>query len=132
MRRSIVILIAAVLLIAAAAAVWSLSAPVLDEDAEYTLTSLYCRGQEVSDQVDEDELLELLEDASRSLLPRGGLPRHTYTEMIEVNLHQEEGPWRIVLCTADGVYAAYADADWCYTIRDGETLAQAVQALLPE
>ena len=79
MRRSIVILIAAVLLIAAAAAVWSLSAPVLDEDAEYTLTSLYCRGQEVSAQVDEDELLELLGGClSESASPGRSAPAHLY------------------------------------------------------
>ena len=45
MRRSIVILIAAVLLIAAAAAVWYISATVLDEEAEYTLSSMYFLGQ---------------------------------------------------------------------------------------
>ena len=132
MRKGIVILITAVLVAAAGAALLSLSAPLLDEDREYTLTALYWRGQEISDQVDEDEMMDLLRDASRSLIPRGALPQHTFTEMIEVDLHQEEGPWHIVLCTADGVYAAYADADWCYTIRDGETLGQAFQAILPE
>ena len=132
MRKGIVAAIIIVLLAAAAAALLSLSAPVLDEDADYTLTSLFYRGQEVSGQVDGDEVVDLLEDASRSLLPRGGLPAHHFTEMVEVNLHQEEGPLHVVLSSADGLYAVYEDADWYYVIRDGQALAQAIQALLPE
>ena len=55
MRKSIVVLIVAVLAVAAGAVVLSLSAPVLDEEVEYRLTSLYYRGQEISSQVDGDE-----------------------------------------------------------------------------
>jgi len=65
MRKSIVVLIVAVLAVAAGAVVLSLSAPVLDEEVEYRLTSLYYRGQEISSQVDGDEVLDLLEGASR-------------------------------------------------------------------
>ena len=61
MRKSIVVLIVAVLAVAAGAVVLSLSAPVLDEEVEYRLTSLYYRGQEISSQVDGDEVLDLLE-----------------------------------------------------------------------
>ena len=74
MRKSIVVLIVAVLAVAAGAVVLSLSAPVLDEEVEYRLTSLYYRGQEISSQVDGDEVLDLLEGASRGLISRGGLP----------------------------------------------------------
>ena len=38
----------------------------------------------------------------------------------------------MVLSLPDALYAVYQDADWSYTIRDGEALAEAVQALLPE
>ena len=75
MRKSIVVLIVAVLAVAAGAVVLSLSAPVLDEEVEYRLTSLYYRGQEISSQVDGDEVLDLLEGASRGLISRGGLRR---------------------------------------------------------
>ena len=64
MRKSIVVLIVAVLAVAAGAVVLSLSAPVLDEEVEYRLTSLYYRGQEISSQVDGDEVLDLLEQES--------------------------------------------------------------------
>ena len=132
MRKGIVILIAVVLVAAAGAALLSLSAPLLDEDREYTLTALYWRGQEISDQVDEDEMMDLLRDASRSMVSRGGLPRTAFAETVEIDLQGEEGPWHIVLCDEDGVYAVYEDADWCYPIRDGEALARAVEALLQE
>ena len=68
MRKSIVVLIVAVLAVAAGAVVLSLSAPVLDEEVEYRLTSLYYRGQEISSQVDGDEVLDLL-DELRNQLP---------------------------------------------------------------
>ena len=132
MRKWIVILAAAVLAATALAGAFSLSAPLLDEETEYTLTSLYCRGEEVSGQVDGDELLYLLRDASRSLLPRGGLSRTALAETAEIGLQGEEGPWHIVLSADAGVYAAYEDPDWCYAIRDGEALNQAVLALMPE
>ena len=70
MRKSIVVLIVAVLAVAAGAVVLSLSAPVLDEEVEYRLTSLYYRGQEISSQVDGDEVLDLLE---QEMLSRGRL-----------------------------------------------------------
>ena len=68
MRKSIVVLIVAVLAVAAGAVVLSLSAPVLDEEVEYRLTSLYYRGQEISSLVDGDEVLDLL-DELRNQLP---------------------------------------------------------------
>ena len=46
MRKSIVVLIAAVLLIAAGVAAWMWSSPLLDEEAEYEVTSLYRYGEE--------------------------------------------------------------------------------------
>ena len=131
MRKGIVALIVAVLAVAAVLAVRSLSAPVLDEDVEYELTSLYYRGQEGSDQVDEDDLLDLLAGASRSLITRGGIPGYDSADAVEVNLLGNEETLRVVLSAPDGLYAVYQDADWSYTIRDGEVLAEAVQALLP-
>ena len=131
MRKCIVALIVAVLAVAAVLAVRSLSAPVLDEDVEYELTSLYYRGQEVSDQVDEDDLLDLLAGASRSLITRWGIPGYDSADAVEVNLLGNEETLRVVLSAPDGLYAVYQDADWSYTIRDGEVLAEAVQALLP-
>ena len=132
MRKGIVALIVAVLAVAAVLAVRSLSAPVLDEDVEYELTSLYYRGQEVSDQVDEDDLLDLLAEASRSMITRGGVPGYSSADAVEVTLSGDEEPLRVVLSAPDGLYAVYQDADWSYTIRAGEALAEAVQALLPE
>ena len=99
---------------------------------EYELTSLYYQGQEVSSQVDEDDLLDLLEGASRGLITRGGLPGYASADAMEVNLLGDEEPLRVVLSLPDALYAVYQDADWSYTIRDGEALAEAVQALLPE
>ncbi len=122
MRKSIVVLIVAVLAVAAGAVVLSLSAPVLDEEVEYRLTSLYYRGQEISSQVDGDEVLDLLEGASRGLISRGGLPAHSFRDMVEVN---------VVLSMEDGLFAVYQDPDWSYAIREGEALAAAVEALLP-
>ena len=132
MRKGIVALIAVVLAVAAGAAVWSLSAPVLEEDVEYELTTLYCQGREVSAQVDEDDLLDLLEAASRSLLTRGGVPGYSSADAIEVNLMGDGEPLRVVLSSRNALFAVYQDADWGYTIRDGEALAEAVRALLPE
>ena len=127
MRKSIVVLIVAVLAVAAGAVVLSLSAPVLDEEVEYRLTSLYYRGQEISSQVDGDEVLDLLEGASRGLISRGGLPAHSFRDMVvggEEALH-------VVLSMEDGLFAVYQDPDWSYAIREGEALAAAVEALLP-
>lgn len=91
MRKSIVVLIVAVLAVAAGAVVLSLSAPVLDEEVEYRLTSLYYRGQEISSQVDGDEVLDLLEGASRGLISRGGLPAHSFRDMVEVQRRRRRG-----------------------------------------
>ena len=150
MRKSIVVLIVAVLAvvgsgakvlgpieigsdvrIAAGAVVLSLSAPVLDEEVEYRLTSLYYRGQEISSQVDGDEVLDLLEGASRGLISRGGLPAHSFRDMVEVNVVGGEEALHVVLSMEDGLFAVYQDPDWSYAIREGEALAAAVEALLP-
>ena len=109
MRKSIVVLIVAVLAVAAGAVVLSLSAPVLDEEVEYRLTSLYYRGQEISSQVDGDEVLDLLEG----------------------NVMGGEEALHVVLSMEDGLFAVYQDPDWSYAIREGEALAAAVEALLP-
>ena len=131
MRKSIVVLIVAVLAAAAGAVMLSLSAPVLDEDVEYQLTSLYYRGEEILSQVDEDEVLDLLEGATRGLISRGGLPAHAFQDLVEVNLSGGEETLHVVLSAEDGLFAVYQDADWSYSIREGEALAAAVQALLP-
>ena len=131
MRKSIVVLIVAVLAVAAGAVVLSLSAPVLDEEVEYRLTSLYYRGQEISSQVDGDEVLDLLEGASRGLISRGGLPAHSFRDMVEVNVIGGEEALHVVLSMADGLFAVYQAPDWSYAIREGEALAAAVEALLP-
>ena len=128
MRKSIVVLIVAVLAVAAGAVVLSLSAPVLDEEVEYRLTSLYYRGQEISSQVDGDEVLE---GASRGLISRGGLPAHSFRDMVEVNVIGGEEALHVVLSMEDGLFAVYQDPDWSYAIREGEALAAAVEALLP-
>ena len=116
MRKSIVVLIVAVLAVAAGAVVLSLSAPVLDEEVEYRLTSLYYRGQEIS---------------SRGLISRGGLPAHSFRDMVEVNVVGGEEALHVVLSMEDGLFAVYQDPDWSYAIREGEALAAAVEALLP-
>ena len=126
MRKSIVVLIVAVLAVAAGAV-----APVLDEEVEYRLTSLYYRGQEISSQVDGDEVLDLLEGASRGLISRGGLPAHSFRDMVEVNVIGGEEALHVVLSMEDGLFAVYQDPDWSYAIREGEALAAAVEALLP-
>ena len=131
MRKSLVVLIVAVLAVAAGAVVLSLSAPVLDEEVEYRLTSLYYRGQEISSQVDGDEVLDLLEGASRGLISRGGLPAHSFRDMVEVNVIGGEEALHVVLSMEDGLSAVYQDPDWSYAIREGEALAAAVEALLP-
>ena len=105
MRKSIVVLIVAVLAVAAGAVVLSLSAPVLDEEVEYRLTSLYYRGQEISSQVDGDEVLDLLEGASRGLISRGGLPAHSFRDMVEVNVVGGEEALHVVLSMEDGLVA---------------------------
>ena len=132
MRKSIVVLIVAVLAVAAGAVVLSLSAPVLDEEVEYRLTSLYYRGQEISSQVDGDEVLDLLEGASRGLISRGGLPAHSFRDMVEVNVTRRRGgPARGTLHGGRALRRLIRIRDWSYAIREGEALAAAVEALLP-
>ena len=107
MRKSIVVLIVAVLAAAAGAVMLSLSAPVLDEDVEYQLTSLYYRGEEILSQVDEDEVLDLLEGATRGLISRGGLPANAFQDLVEVNLSGGEETLHVVLSAEDGLFAVY-------------------------
>ena len=130
MRKSIMVLIVAALAVIAGGAVLSLSAPVLDEDVEYQLTSLYYRGEEISSQVDEDEILDLLRDASRTLIPRGGLPAHSFQDLLEVTVTGGDETLRVALSAKDGLFTVYQDPDWCYAIREGEALAASMEALL--
>lgn len=132
MRKGIVALIAVALVVAAGAAVWSLSTPLLEEDVDYEVTSLYYQGQEISAQIDTDDVLNLLEDASRSLISRGGLPEYDILNAVEVNLLGGEETLHVVLSGQEGLYAAYQDADWSYSIRDGEALAGALDEILSE
>ena len=82
MRKWIAVLAVVVLAAAAGAGLLSLSAPVLDEEADYTLTALYKGGREISGETDGDVLVDLLRDASRSMISRGGLPRTAFAETI--------------------------------------------------
>jgi len=81
--------------------------------------------------VDRDEVLDLLEGASRGLISRGGLPAHSFRDMVEVNVVGGEEALHVVLSMEDGLFAVYQDPDWSYAIREGEALAAAVEALLP-
>ena len=81
--------------------------------------------------VDGDEVLDLLEGASRGLISRGGLPAHSFRDMVEVNVIGGEEALHVVLSMEDGLFAVYQDPDWSYAIREGEALAAAVEALLP-
>ena len=53
--------------------------------------------------------------------------------LVEVlhNLSGGEETLHVVLSAEDGLFAVYQDADWSYSIREGEALSAAVQALLP-
>ena len=117
---------------AAGAAALSLSAPVLDEEVEYRLTSLYYRGQDI------------LVPGGRGRgagfaggrLPRSDFPgrasrRIPSGDMVEVNVVGGEEALHVVLSMEDGLFAVYQDPDWSYAIREGEALAAAVEALLP-
>ena len=77
------------------------------------------------------EVLDLLEGASRGLISRGGLPAHSFRDMVEVNVVGGEEALHVVLSMEDGLFAVYQDPDWSYAIREGEALAAAVEALLP-
>ena len=76
-------------------------------------------------------VLDLLEGASRGLISRGGLPAHSFRDMVEVNVVGGEEALHVVLSMEDGLFAVYQDPDWSYAIREGEALAAAVEALLP-
>ena len=131
MRKSIVVLIVAVLAVAAGAVVLSLSAPVLDEEVAHRPPALSNRGQENGSHAAGAEVLDLLEGASRGLISRGGLPAHSFRDMVEVNVVGGEEALHVVLSMEDGLFAVYQDPDWSYAIREGEALAAAVEALLP-
>lgn len=113
------------------AVLFSLKKPLLDEETEYQVTSLYAQGQEVSGQVDTDALVELLRQAKCSRVPRGGLRSHSFTDMIEISLLGGDETQRVVLVESDGTYVVYQDPDWVHVIADGEELLQAVRELLP-
>ena len=131
MRKGLIVVIAAALVVAAGVVLFSLSSPVLREDTEYEVASLYYRGQEVSGQVDTEAVADLLQDCTRGLISRGRLPTHSYAELVEIGLQGEEDALIVVLFPGDGLCVAYRDPDWCYTIREGEALTAAVEALLP-
>ena len=110
---------------------FSLKKPLLDEETEYQVTSLYAQGQEVSGQVDTDALVDLLRQAKCSRGSRGGLRSHSFTDMIEISILSGDETQRVVLVERDGTYVVYQDPDWVHVIADGEELLQAVRELLP-
>ena len=65
-------------------------------------------------------------------LPRsdfqGGLPAHSFRDMVEVNVVGGEEALHVVLSMEDGLFAVYQDPDWSYAIREGEALAAAVES----
>ena len=113
------------------AVLFSLKKPLLDEETEYQVTSLYAQGQEVSGQVDTDALVDLLRQAKCSRVSRGGLRSHSFTDMIEISILGGDETQRVVLVERDGTYVVYQDPDWVHVIADGEELLQAVRELLP-
>ena len=131
MRKGLIVVIVAALAVAAGVVLFSLSFPVLQEDTEYEVTSLYYRGQEVSGQVDTEAVADLLGDCTRGLISRGRIPTHPYAELVEIGLQGDEDTVIVALAPEDGLCVAYRDPDWCYTIREGEELTAAVEALLP-
>ena len=58
------ILIGVVVVAVLGAVLFSLKKPLLDEETEYQITSLYDQGREVSEDVDTDALIELLRQAT--------------------------------------------------------------------
>ena len=52
-------------------------------------------------------------------------------ELVEIGLQGDEDTVIVALAPEDGLCVAYRDPDWCYTIREGEELTAAVEALLP-
>lgn len=131
MRKSIVVLIVAVLAVAAGAVVLSLSAPVLDEEVEYRLTSLYYRGQEILVPGGRGRGA----GSAGGRLPRSDFPGRTPGAFLPGygggERRRRRGGPHVVLSMEDGLFAVYQDPDWSYAIREGEALAAAVEALLP-
>lgn len=125
------ILIGVVVVAVLGAVLFSLKKPLLDEETEYQVASLYDQGREVSGEVDADALVELLRQAKCSRVPRGGLRSHSFTDMIEISLQSGEETLRVVLVENDGTYVAYQDPDWVHVIADGEELLSSVRELLP-
>lgn len=113
------------------AVLFSLKKPLLDEETEYQIISLYDQGQEVSQEVDTDALMELLRQAKCSRVSRGGLRSHSFTDMIEISISGGDETQRVVLVESDGTYVAYQDPDWVHVIADGAGLLSAVRELLP-
>lgn len=114
------------------AVLFSLKKPLLDQETEYQVTSLYDRGREVIGDVDTDALVELLRQAKCSRLPRGGLRSHSFTDMIEISVLGGGETLRVVLVEKDGTYVAYQDPDWVHVIHDGEELLASLRELLPD
>lgn len=125
------ILIGVVVVAVLGAVLFSLKKPLLDEETEYQITSLYDQGREVSEDVDTDALIELLRQAKCSRVPRGGLRSHSFTDMIEISIQGGDETLRVVLVESDGTYVAYQDPDWVHVLRDGEELLSSVRKLLP-
>lgn len=125
------ILIGVVVVAVLGAVLFSLKKPLLDEETEYQITSLYDQGREVSEDVDTDALIELLRQAKCSRVPRGGLRSHSFTDMIEISIQGGDETLRVVLVESDGTYVAYQDPDWVHVLRDGEALLSSVRELLP-
>lgn len=125
------VLIGAALILGAVAALFSLQQPILEEEAACQVVSVYCRGQEVSDQVDVQAVTALLQSYTCRRLPLGALPAHNFADTLEIDLTVDGEPWRVTLSEADGVYAAYRDADFIHGIPDGAALWTELSALMP-
>lgn len=125
------ILIGVVVVAVLGAVLFSLKKPLLDEETDYQVTSLYDRGREVSGDVDTDALVDLLRQAQCSRVSRGGLRSHSFTDMMEISLLGGDETLRVVLVESDGTYVAYQDPDWVHVIPDGEELLSSVRELLP-
>lgn len=125
------ILIGVVAVAVLGAVLLSLKRPLLDEEAEYQVASVYDQGREVREEMDTDALVDLLRQAKCTRVPRLGLQPHSFTDMIEISLTGAEETLRVVLVESDGTYVAYQDPDWVHVIADGAELFSAVEALLP-
>lgn len=125
------ILIGVVAVAVLGAVLLSLKRPLLDEETEYQVASVYDQGREVREEMDTDALVDLLRRAKCTRVPRLGLQPHSFTDMIEISISGAEETLRVVLVESDGTYVAYQDPDWVHVIADGEELLSAVEALLP-